>query len=89
MGHRSNRYKITEHQYHEMVVTQGNRCAICRKYEQSKTRAGVTKPLAIDHDHTTGRVRGLLCDHCNRGLGNFMDNIDIMYNAIDYINRGK
>jgi hypothetical protein len=41
--------------------------------------------LSIDHCHNTGKVRGLLCDHCNKGLGLFKDNIDYLNKAIEYL----
>lgn len=53
------RYGITPRQYARMLEMQGGRCAICRK--RPKTRR-----LAVDHDHQTKRVRGLLCMRCNR-----------------------
>lgn len=54
-------------------------CEICGDYG----------PLVLDHDHKTGQVRGLLCHKCNIGLGQFEDNIELMSNAVDYIQRGK
>jgi hypothetical protein len=48
-----------------------------------------SKRLGIDHDHTTGQVRGLLCDNCNPALGSFKDNIETLQKAIDYLKEGK
>ena len=69
-------YGITEHEYNDMVKLQQGRCAIC-KQECDK--------LFIDHNHTTGKVRGLLCLNCNTGIGMFKDNISYMKSAIDYV----
>lgn len=55
------RYGLTTAQYDQMLDRQDGRCAICRRQPR-------TKRLAVDHDHETGHVRGLLCDRCNRGL---------------------
>lgn len=55
------RYGITSEEYDHMLDMQDGRCAICRRSPRSKH-------LAVDHDHTTGHVRGLLCDRCNRIL---------------------
>lgn len=63
---------ITEAEYQRMLGAQGGLCAICRRPETS-TRSGRVKWLAIDHDHATGRVRGLLCHACNTGLGSLRD----------------
>lgn len=55
-------------------------CAICKKHKSNFTRA-----LAVDHCHTTGKIRGLLCTNCNRALGNIKDSIDNLKNAIEYL----
>lgn len=64
------RYNITEEQYEEMVLAQGGCCAICREPpSKHNTRAHWNGKLCIDHDHVTGRVRGLLCNDCNLAVG--------------------
>lgn len=52
------------------------KCMIC----------GAKEKLVVDHDHSTNKVRGLLCNHCNRGLGHFRDNQETLLKAIDYLN---
>ncbi len=75
-------YKITLEEYNKMKEKQNNICAICFK-------AQTNKRLAIDHCHSTGKVRGLLCSSCNTALGLLKDNIDSMNNAIIYLQRSK
>ncbi len=74
-------YGLTVEQYDAILIEQNYVCAICGKPEKSSLK----KVLSIDHDHTNGKVRGLLCDTCNTGLGYFYDNISILYNAIEYL----
>ncbi len=80
--HRKSNYKIlyniTIEQFDEMFREQEGACAICK-------RDGVK--LVVDHDHSTGLARALLCNKCNHGLGRFEDNIPLMYAAIDYLER--
>jgi hypothetical protein len=73
------RYGITEEQYQQLVTLQENKCAICK-------REFVRTPH-IDHDHTTGEVRGLLCYSCNGAIGNFKDNVKALQNAINYLEK--
>jgi hypothetical protein len=73
-------YGITLEQYQELLISQNNGCAICGRTEEPDGRR-----LAIDHDHQTGDVRGVLCNNCNNGLGSFSDNIEQMLKAIDYL----
>jgi len=73
-------YGITQAQYDEMLEKQNGKCAICNNPDEVEDRK-----LAIDHCHTTGRIRGLLCGKCNRGLGFiFKDNPDLLLKAISY-----
>jgi len=75
--HYKAKYGITICDYQNMVHDQDNKCAICGKESE--------KRLQVDHDHTTGKVRGLLCGKCNRGLGNYDENIENLLSAIEYL----
>lgn len=70
-------YGITIFQYNAMLEDQGHVCRICGE--------APVRRLAVDHDHKTGRVRGLLCWNCNRGLQNFRDNPDALWAAVQYV----
>jgi hypothetical protein len=84
------RYGITFEEYSGLFIEQGGKCAICEFQEQEHDpRTGKKKLLAVDHDHITGKIRGLLCSKCNRGIGLFYDNVERMKRAIDYISRFK
>ena len=71
---------ITKEQYNDLLMQQNYKCKIC-----SINGANLKKKLAIDHNHITDEVRGLLCMNCNLGIGNFRDNIILLQNAIDYM----
>jgi hypothetical protein len=74
------KYGITGDQYEQMLIDQGNRCAICRTEPNGRT-------WHVDHDHAieTKRPRGILCDNCNRGLGHFGDDPARLRAAADYL----
>jgi hypothetical protein len=74
--------------YLELFAHQRGVCAICRQPERSK-RAGKLKQLAVDHDHETGRVRGLLCSNCNPMIGYAKDNADTLRAAAIYLDYQK
>jgi hypothetical protein len=74
------KYGLSQEQYDAMLVTQGGQCALCRA-----DAPGGKGSWHVDHCHTTGRVRGLLCHHCNLGLGNFRDNPVVLAAAIEYL----
>ena len=73
-------------EYVQMAVDRGNKCDICGQPE-TQVRAGKIKALAVDHDHTTGAVRGLLCCDCNQALGKFGDDPDRLASAIAYLRK--
>ena len=70
-----------------MLKSQNNVCAIC--HQKFGGGRNSNSRLGIDHCHTTGKVRGLLCSNCNRGLGMFKDSEERLKNALDYIKRSK
>lgn len=76
------KYGLTPECYSTLYEKQGGRCAICGTTEQ---KGGRFKTFCVDHDHETGRVRGLLCYDCNFGLGKFGDNISHLVAAIHYL----
>lgn len=65
-----------------LMQVQNNSCAICKLPESNFKRK-----LSVDHDHKTGQVRGLLCDFCNLGLGNFKENVLIFDSAKKYLQK--
>lgn len=78
-------YGVTPEEYDAMLVAQGHRCGICKS-----TEPGVRiKYFSVDHCHTTGKVRGLLCEKCNRGVGHFSDNTEYLKRAIKYLKGTK
>jgi hypothetical protein len=80
------RYGITPADWNQMFREQGGVCAICRKEFAETNQAGNHKDNAVvDHCHKTGKVRGLLCPHCNLGLGHFMDSPKILQAALLYL----
>jgi len=75
-------------EYGDMLVAQNGVCAICRNAEKEE-RNDKRKALAVDHDHVTGGIRGLLCSACNTGIGKFGDDPAILRAAADYLDRCK
>lgn len=75
-------YGVEHGTYDQMLTAQEGKCAICRTNEPG---TGIGR-FAIDHCHTSGKVRGLLCSNCNRGLGYFKDDPARIRRAIDYVN---
>lgn len=62
-------FGITYSDYLRLLNKQNGVCAICQMPEQTVSRAGVRKRLAVDHNHETGKIRGLLCSGCNQAIG--------------------
>ena len=71
-------YGLTPEEYNKMLTESGGRCAICGESFEDTPR--------IDHCHTTGKVRGLLCHNCNVGLGHFKDSTENLLKAVEYLN---
>ena len=81
-------YGISLKDYNELLTKQNGKCSICgvdnNGYYRKKLRA-----FAVDHCHTTSKIRGLLCSDCNTGIGLLKDNIDLLNNAIKYLNNSR
>jgi hypothetical protein len=75
------KFGLTEDQYAELLAAQGGRCKICGRTPKELGR----RYLAVDHCHTNGHVRGLLCSACNCGIGMFGDDIARLQSAIEYL----
>ena len=82
------KYGITPKDYEQMLAAQNGVCAICLQAETA-THNGQQKRLAIDHDHATGHVRGLLCCSCNHAIGKAHDSPALLRKMAAYIDRSR
>lgn len=73
------KYGLSLDQQQAMFERQKGQCCICKE----------AQPLNVDHDHSTGEVRGLLCHRCNTGVGYFRDNPTFLQRAARYLKKGK
>ena len=78
--HIRHRYGLEWEQYLDMYESQDKKCAICKS--SLELLDGST---CVDHCHTTGKIRGLLCNLCNRGLGQFKERLDLLKEAVKYV----
>lgn len=79
-------FGITLADYNRMLEAQGHVCAICKQPEV-EIRKGKLQSLGVDHCHSTGAVRGLLCIACNGGIARFKDRTDLLQSAIAYLQK--
>ena len=77
VGQLRRKYGITNEEYDEMFKKQDGRCLVCGETSD--------KVLCVDHDHKTGRVRGLLCYRCNTALGHLRDDPEIIMKLYEYM----
>jgi hypothetical protein len=85
-SHLKRLYGLTLEDYESELHNQNHGCAICCQPETYMSKGKIIR-LAIDHDHKTGCYRGLLCGRCNKGIGLFQDNIAILKQAIQYLEK--
>lgn len=78
-GHLKRKFGITLETYDDLFMRQGGRCAICQRVPRDDIS------LHVDHEHETGRVRGLLCFRCNNALGDFDDDPVRLFQALAYL----
>ena len=84
VGNLKRNYNLSLEEYRDLFIVQNNACAICERTTNSDGRS-----LAVDHDHETGEVRGILCISCNRGLGYFQDDPILLEKASQYLYQNK
>lgn len=75
------KYGVTSAEYDRLLARQGGVCAICKQHR----RDARNREMPVDHDHATKAVRGILCDHCNRIIGLFNDDPDVITAAVNYL----
>ena len=78
------RYGITQLQYNNILNEQSGKCAICGTSEIRRAKA---KYFNVDHNHKTGKIRGLLCHDCNVLLGKLNDDIEMCKKVIEYLSK--
>lgn len=81
------KFGLTIGEYQQIVEEQDGLCAVCRQPETADGRHGETKELAVDHDHETGEIRGLLCHRCNTALGLVNDDTKILRAMASYLEK--
>jgi len=81
--HLKTKYGITVEEYDALLEQQGGCCAICGTDDPKK------KFFSVDHDHQTGKVRGLLCQPCNLGLGHVREDLDVVMSMAAYLMRSE
>ena len=81
--HRMSRYGLSEETYKQMLEAQGFKCALCGSLDPRRKQGFV-----VDHCHSTGKIRGLLCHPCNIALGMLGDDADGLTRALNYVKAG-
>lgn len=79
------KYRLTWDMYLQILDSQGGKCPICAVPLDSKD----ARRAVVDHCHSTGKVRGVLCSSCNTSLGKFRDSVEILERAIQYLKDGS
>lgn len=80
-------YNLTIDKFEQMLKNQHYKCAVCLKEETAKSADGVIKQLSVDHCHKTNKIRGLLCDACNRAEGFLRSDVDLIRRLADYVEK--
>ena len=80
----NNQLKLLKKQ-HPKPTNDNYACPICNRTAQDMLAAGHKVRWCLDHDHTTGNFRGYICNTCNMGIANLMEDAKILQNAIDYL----
>ena len=83
------KFNLSLEEYDQMLKDQNGACALCGFVPSGEDTYRKGKSLAVDHDHVTGYVRGLLCDLCNRGIGQLHDDPALLKKAAEYIEKAS
>ncbi len=75
------KYGLTQEQYEDMVTSQEGKCAICKRVPSGAS----WDKLCVDHCHKTGKIRELLCQYCNAGIGSLQDDPEVLQAALNYL----
>lgn len=89
ISNRMRQFGISDDQYLSMWESQNGQCAICKNPETARYVDGKVKNLAVDHCHSSKKVRKLLCQRCNTALGSFKDDPELLRAAINYLEEYK
>lgn len=82
--HLKTHYGMSIQEYNYLLKKQNYKCLICHSKQKD-----LLQKLSVDHNHKNGKIRGLLCDRCNRGLGYFKDNLVNLTSAINYLKKNE
>ena len=82
-NHLQSQFGLTHDDYEKILAEQNGVCWICKEHRVAKNK----EYMAIDHCHSSGKIRGILCNWCNKALGAFRDDIDLLKNAIEYLEK--
>lgn len=82
--HYKTNYGISLEEFNKLVIEQDSKCKICQRFKSASGRYG----LHVDHDHYTGKIRGLLCHKCNAAIGMLREDITIVERTLKYM-RGE
>lgn len=80
------RYGISIAQKHAMVMAVGAKCESCGSSNSGKPKSDPVMGFCVDHDHATGKIRGILCVHCNAALGQLKNSPDVIVRLLNYAN---
>lgn len=82
---RLSKYGISEEEYYDLLEIQGGGCAICGSTDSRVIEGRAKDALSVDHCHTSGKVRGILCNKCNLGIGLLGDDLESLEKAYTYL----
>lgn len=86
---RKSAYGISDVEFRSLFASQNGKCALCEFVFPGMQTGDRNASPHVDHCHTTGKIRGLLCNSCNTGLGRFKDSTDLLLKAVSYLQKSR